>query len=461
MHAIPLETDYLVIGAGAMGMAFVDSIISHSDSDKIVIVDRFEQPGGHWNHAYPFVRLHQPSAFYGVNSRPLGENKIDIHGLNKGYYELASGSEVCAYFDQVMQKHFLPSGRVNYFPMCNYLDQGKFFSLVSGNAYQVSVNKSIVDATYTSSSVPATHHPTFEVAEDAHCIPPNKLAELRVPYESYTVLGSGKTAIDTCLWLLSNGVSPSNIHWIRPRDPWLLNREHFQPGDYFFKSRISNSIAQFKAILASDSMDELFENLEDAHVLIRLDTSVSPTMYKCATVTEAELGLLRSIKKVTRLGRVKSISPNCIRLERGEVKTSIETLHIDCTAGGLARRNSHPIFDKQCITLQAVRLCQPTFSASLIGFIESVIQDNSEKQKLCQSIPYPNTPSDWLTMLSMNLKNQHHWNQNISIRKWLEESRLNLGGKTNTSCEESTALTKEFKSLIQPSMAKIEKLLHT
>ena len=29
-------------------------------------------PGGHWNDAYDFVRLHQPAITYGVNSRSLG-----------------------------------------------------------------------------------------------------------------------------------------------------------------------------------------------------------------------------------------------------------------------------------------------------------------------------------------------------------------------------------------------------
>ena len=48
---------------------------------------------GTWNDAYPFVRLHQPSAFYGVNSLPLGHDRIDESGLNAGFYEQASGPE--------------------------------------------------------------------------------------------------------------------------------------------------------------------------------------------------------------------------------------------------------------------------------------------------------------------------------------------------------------------------------
>jgi cation diffusion facilitator CzcD-associated flavoprotein CzcO len=61
---IRLKADYLVVGTGAVGMAFVDSLIADSDA-RVVMVDRRHAPGGHWHDAYPFVRLHQPSAYYG------------------------------------------------------------------------------------------------------------------------------------------------------------------------------------------------------------------------------------------------------------------------------------------------------------------------------------------------------------------------------------------------------------
>ena len=98
-----LTAGYLVVGGGAMGMAFTDVLMSETDA-TVVMVDRHHQPGGHWNNAYPFVRLHQPSAFYGVNSKDLGSDTIDATGWNKGLYELATSSEVCAYFDQVNDK---------------------------------------------------------------------------------------------------------------------------------------------------------------------------------------------------------------------------------------------------------------------------------------------------------------------------------------------------------------------
>ena len=58
----PIDADYLIVGAGAVGMAFADTILTDTDA-RILMVDRHHCPGGHWNDAYPFVRLHQPSAF--------------------------------------------------------------------------------------------------------------------------------------------------------------------------------------------------------------------------------------------------------------------------------------------------------------------------------------------------------------------------------------------------------------
>ena len=62
-------TDYLVVGAGASGVAFVDALVAEADVE-VTMLDRRPAPGGHWLDAYPFVRLHTPSAYYGVNSLP-------------------------------------------------------------------------------------------------------------------------------------------------------------------------------------------------------------------------------------------------------------------------------------------------------------------------------------------------------------------------------------------------------
>lgn len=81
-----LNTDYLIIGAGANGLAFADSLLQQNQEADITIVDRHAKPGGHWNDAYPFVALHQPSAYYGVNSLELGSGRKDVGGFNAGLY---------------------------------------------------------------------------------------------------------------------------------------------------------------------------------------------------------------------------------------------------------------------------------------------------------------------------------------------------------------------------------------
>lgn len=44
-----IETDYLVVGAGAAGMAVTDALLSHSEA-TVTIIDRRHAPGGHWLH---------------------------------------------------------------------------------------------------------------------------------------------------------------------------------------------------------------------------------------------------------------------------------------------------------------------------------------------------------------------------------------------------------------------------
>jgi hypothetical protein len=87
-------TDYLVVGAGASGLAFVDTLVAEDANVEVTVIDRRPAPGGHWVDAYPFVRLHTPSAYYGVNSLALGADRIDDAGENAGFYERATGAEV-------------------------------------------------------------------------------------------------------------------------------------------------------------------------------------------------------------------------------------------------------------------------------------------------------------------------------------------------------------------------------
>ena len=117
-----------------MGMAFVDTLLDENPKADIIMIDRYAKPGGHWNMAYPFVTLHQPSAYYGVNSKELSTGKRDKTGLNQGLADLASRDEIMAYYDGVMRHKFLASGRVRYFALCEHLGDGNVHHRLNGQS---------------------------------------------------------------------------------------------------------------------------------------------------------------------------------------------------------------------------------------------------------------------------------------------------------------------------------------
>jgi hypothetical protein len=438
-----IEADYLVVGAGAMGMAFTDTIVSETDA-SVVLVDRGHQPGGHWITAYPFVRLHQPSAFYGVNSRKLGSDTTDAVGWNQGLYELATGAEVCAYYDQVMQQQLLPTGRVQYFPMSEYHGDRRFSTLE--DEYTVSC-QSVVDATYMRTIVPSMRPPEYAVAGEIDCVPPNDLPTHAVGKERYVVVGAGKTGIDVCLWLLRQGISPDRLTWIMPRDAWLLDRAPLQPG-----SGWTAIAARVEAMKLATSVDDLFDRLEAAGSLLRLDPAIKPTMYRCATVTGAELEQLRRIKDVIRKGHAKAIDSNKILLEGGEIPTGASALHIDCTADGAVKGPATAVFDGDRITLQSVRGCQQAFSAALIAHVETARDDETVKNELCTPVPHPDTHLDWLRLAIADNRNQMRWQEDSELAAWLDTCRLDLVGNQRPSLPDNPRVRERALRLIKATL---------
>jgi hypothetical protein len=429
MDSTPLETDYLVIGTGATAMAFVDTLLDEQPDASVLMVDRLHRPGGHWNHAYPWVRVHQPSAWYGVASRELASGEKDKVGLNAGLYSMASGAEVLAHFDQVMQQRFLPSGRVRWLPMTDYQagpdGTHRLASLVGGEVQTVQVRRKVVDGTHARTEVPATHAPRYTVAPGVDCIAINELAALRRPYAHYTVVGSGKTGIDACLWLLAHGVAPSRIRWIMPRDAWFLDRANFQPGLENFERNMGYSLNQFNAIAEAATPADLFARLEAKGALLRLDPKVEPTTYRCGTVSRDELELLRGITDVVRLGRLQAIEPTRIVLDQATAPADPDTLYVDCSASAIQPLPGLPVFDGARINLFMVRFCQPLFSAAVIAFVESHVDDDAGRNALCAVVPSPEVPRDWMSMWAASLANAARWRQHPALNAWLMKCRLN------------------------------------
>lgn len=456
-----IDTDYLIVGAGAAGLAFADALIAESDAD-VVIVDRRDRPGGHWNDAYPFVRLHQPSAYYGVNSLPLGDS-IDEDGPNAGWYGRATGAEICDYFQRVLEQ-LLASGRVRFFGMCDYAGdwsgEHHFVSRLTGERSTVRVRRRIVDATYLAPSVPSTHTPSFAVDPNVRLIPINDLVALSEPGSGYTVLGAGKTAMDACGWLLDSGVEPEAIRWIRPRDTWLLDRAFQQPLE-LVGSLMEGLSLQVEAAACAENVADLFHRLEACGQLVRLDPTVEPTMYRGATISQTELERLRLIENVVRQGRVVHVGRDRIVLEAGSIPTDAKQIYVDCTADGAHRVPGRAVFDPSRITLQAVRTGLLPFSAALIAFVESAREDDVEKNRLCPPNPYPNAAVDWIATNAISHRVQMTWSEEPDLLAWMKRSRLHAARGINAHLAEpqTQAARARFLANLEPAVEKLESFL--
>ena len=465
-----IETDYLVIGAGAVGLAFADTLLAETHA-HITIIDRHGKPGGHWNDAYPFVALHQPSAFYGVNSMALGSDRKDTFGPNSGCYELASGAEVSSYFDKVMHQKLLPSGRVSYHPMSDFAADGKFVSILSGQETTVKVRKKTVDATYYGTTVPATHTPKFKVADDAWVVTPTGLAQLwqgqaagkpRRP-QHFAILGAGKTAMDVGVWLINSGAAPDSISWVMPRDSYLVNRLHTQPGMEFFNHAIGGQADLMDAFAKATSIENLFERLEACEAMLRIYPDHKPSMFHYATMSKGEVKVLRKIKTVIRMGHVQAVERSALLLAQGSVVLPEGTLCIDCTASAVERRPTLPIFNGDKLTLQMVRIPQPAFSAALVAYVEAHYEDDAAKNKLCMPVPLPDDLHSYLPATMTSLMNQFAWGQDKALRNWIHNSRLDGFGKVIAAVDpqdtQKMAILERFKASTKAAVANIPRLM--
>jgi len=413
-----ITTDYLVIGAGAMGLAFADEIINMSagtgnDGTKIVIVDKRANPGGHWNDAYDFVRLHQPSYSYGVASMVLGTGDSD----------LCSKAQILAYFELALKK-MLETGRLRFLAQCEYKGDGSVQSMLDADLeYDIIVNKKTVDASYLNTNVPSTTPPKFNVSPESTLVPINELFRIKKHWEQFVIIGAGKTGIDAILYLLDMNVKPEKITWIMPNDSWLYHRESL-----FLENVISFYKDLMDKVTESTDYNDLVLKFEKGGHLLRIDDKIRPTKFKCATVSSDELKNLKEIKNIVRQGRVSELETNKITFEDGtSYATSEDYLHVDCTADGLVTKPSCPIFQGKNIILQSISMCQQVYSASVIAALEVRTEENDEKRNaILTPVPHPEFIGDYVGGLIDTMVNEKRVINEGSGFRWLRNNRLGL-----------------------------------
>ncbi len=434
-------------------MAFTDALIDHADV-SVIMVDRRYSVGGHWLDAYPFVRLHQASAFYGVPSTLLGNGSIQRDGPEAGLHERATAPEVCAYYARVLRERMLASGKLSFYPNCDYLGEGRFVSRLSGQHYEVRGRRRIVDAHYLSPEIPATTPAPFGIADGVHVVPVNELVRIAGAPSQYVIVGSGKTATDACIWLLDNGVDPDAICWVRPREPWMLNRAVIQPDPAVFIGMAADTM---KAAAEATSPGDLFLRLEESGVMLRIDPSVIPTMAKTPTLAQWELDPLRMIENVVRLGHIQHVEPTRLVCAEGEVPTAKDAVIVHCAASGLQYPPLVPIWGSEAITLQPIRTGFPCFGAALAGYAEAILEDDEEKNRLCPPSPLSNTPADWARMQVLGNRASRSFASHPGLKAWADGASLNPARipPEMADSDELTAAVARFRKYVEAGVARM------
>jgi len=386
-----LQCDYLVVGAGAAGMSFVDTILTEHPSATVVIVDQNSQPGGHWTKAYPFVKLHQPSCWYGVNSLTLGKHLNrkgnEIYDVN----DRATGAELLEYY-QTVRDTFEASGRVRCFFDATYkFDETRskhtivVMSNTSTTSHRFTVNCGKLVTVTSGVTVPSMREPLIPVDESASFVPPNDVPSSvkSGKYSNYIVFGNGKTGVDAITNLLvEQNIHPSKITWVISRDVWYWLRESMKDCH-----KMMNSFGQ--KMVSAKSVKKGFLTLEAKGLLVRLDPRRSyPEVCKSAVIDSNDLTAIRSIQNVVRMGRATSIEPNKIVLDSGSIKfSSHDTLLVDCMVEsdqiyGYTFDENFTIFEPERINLgPVIATTNPCFSSAIIAFLECAIDGKDDEAK--------------------------------------------------------------------------------
>ena len=472
-----LTCDYLVIGAGATGMAFADTMLESSaatnasSAPSVIIVDKHPKPGGQWNDSYSFVRLHQPSKCYGVESEKLEPTEVgedaDTHR--------ATREEILAYYENVCKKlgdkfefQFIGGTWFDFDQLKNAStedDDGTLYRLQQqgGTSQAVRVKNKVVDGRYLEPDLPVFVKAKFAYNEASiNCIPVNSLSDASFKRTShYVVIGGGKTGMDAIVYLQTQmNVDPNSIMWIVPSDAWITAREQIGSCMEFLHTCTEIAKQKYKNGEGNDSAksleelvksEDFFQNgfleWERSGKVYRMKAMPTqlPTKFKDATLCKKEMAV---IKKVTRVighhGRVKAISDNGdLQFVDGTTlplpwaasnggNGADDTTFVHASAGAFNYSKhldaSPPPFGDKVITIQDVYgtpgFC---FVGSLFGKLESLgnMLSNDEKNSMCLA-PQPD-PAQAKQPLGPSggdvgvISAKHGYVQRVSnLKKWLD-----------------------------------------
>ena len=196
-----LEADYLVVGAGAMGMAFVDVLVTETDATAI-LVDRQVATGRPLDRRLP-VRSGSTSRARstGPTLGPSAPTPSTRSGGTPACTSWPRRPRCAPTTTSCSTSALLPSGRVRFFGSSDYDGDHRFTSNLSGVTTAVAHRPLAwsMPATCTS-PIPSTTsaQPTRSLPRCAS-FRSTTLASVTDRPARYVIVGAGKTGMDACL----------------------------------------------------------------------------------------------------------------------------------------------------------------------------------------------------------------------------------------------------------------------
>jgi hypothetical protein len=118
------------------------------------------------------------------------------------------------------------------------------------------------------------------------------------------------------------------------------------------------------------------------------------------------------------------------------------------------------VFQGEQIKIQAIRQYQPTFSASLIAYLDIKYNDNEKKNQLSKVVPLPNKVEDWVDMTYRNMMNQFFWGKEPGLKKWIREQRLDGFSKLMSEVRfyelDKLKIMNRMRKAAKPAIAKLK-----
>ena len=237
------------------------------------------------------------------------------------------------------------------------------------------------------------------------------------------IVGSGKTATDGIVWLLANGVEPDRIVWVRPRDPWMLNRAVVQPDPVVALGLAADTMA---AAADAESLDDLFLRLEAAGVMLRIDTGRHA--HDGQDADARHVGARPAPHhRARRPPRTHQARDAVARSSSTTGSFRCRRARSWCTAPppDCSTRRWSPSGDRTRSGSRRSGPGFPCFNAALAGYVEATRDDDRERNRLCPPNTLPDRPADWARMQVRGTLATRSFGAEPDIAAWANGCALN------------------------------------